>query len=118
MTTQKNKGSSKHKTNSGPIDSPNSGGYNPGPVTGDNGFPNDELWQVQSQGYDLAIEEFAEGPYGAAHNAERLGKTSEWKDGQAYLGRFRDTNMIRSDRRTALEQPEFDADRGSIEGQN
>lgn len=100
------------------VDNPNSGAYDPGPATGNNGYPTGELWQVQSQRYDLAIEEFAEGPYGAAHDEERLGKTSEWKNGQAYLGRFRDSNMIRSDRRSALDEPELDADAGTIEGQN
>lgn len=104
--------------NASPVDSPNSGGYDPGPSTQHNGYPTQELWQVESMRNDLAIEEFSEGPYGAATNESHLGKTSEWKDGQAVSGRFRDNNLISSDRRTALKEPPFDAPRGSIDGEN
>lgn len=101
------------------IESPNSGGYNPGPIDeGENDFPNAELWPVQSHVYDLAVEEFAEGPYGAAHDEEKLGKVSEWKPGQAVSGRFRDTNMIRSDRTVALDEPDFEEPPGTMEGQS
>ncbi|GMA60530.1 hypothetical protein NZD89_12990 [Alicyclobacillus fastidiosus] len=101
------------------VESPNSGSYNPGPIkSGENDFPNAELWEVQSRDYDLAVEEFAEGPYGAAHNETRLGKVSEWKPGQAVTGRFRDANMIHSDRRSATEEDHFEDPPGTLEGQN
>lgn len=100
------------------VDSPNSGGYNPGPSTQNDGYPTQELWQVESMRGDLAIEEFAEGPYGAATDEPQLGKTTEWKNGQAVSGRYRDSNLISSDRRTALKEPPFDAPRGSLDGEN
>ncbi|WAH38919.1 hypothetical protein [Alicyclobacillus dauci] len=101
------------------VESPNSGAYNPGPIKdNDNDFPNAELWAVQSSAYDLASEEFPEGPYGAAHNETRLGKVSDWKPGQAFIGRYRDTNMITSDRQAATDEPDFKEPLGSIEGQN
>lgn len=101
------------------IESSNSGGYDPGPVgEQENDFPTAELWGVQSHLYDLAVEEFAEGPYGAAHNESRLGKVSEWKPGQAVSGRFRDANMIDSDRRTAIHEDESTQSPRTLEEQN
>ncbi|MFD1674914.1 hypothetical protein [Alicyclobacillus fodiniaquatilis] len=102
------------------LESPNSGAYNPGPVkAGDNDYPTAELAGVQQHIYDLAVEEFPEGPYGAAHNAAHLGKETEWKPGQAVSGRFRDSNMIRSDRTVATEEDDFKGQApGSIEGQS
>lgn len=101
------------------VDSPNSGAYDPGPIKErENDFPNAELWQVQSHIYDLAIEEFPEGPYGAAQDEPYLGKVSEWKPGQAVSGRFRDSNMIRSDRQVATEEEPFTESPGTTEGQN
>lgn len=100
------------------IASPNSGAYAPGPIKeGETDFPSAELWEVQSSRLDLAIEEFPEGPYGATTNEERLGKVSPWEPGQAVSGRFRDSNMIRSDRRVAVDEPNFKQPPGTVEGQ-
>ena len=100
-----------------PITSRNSGTYHPAPY-GQNDVPTAELSDVQAESLDLAIEEFSEGPYGAAHNETKLGKVSEWKTGQAFSGRFRDSNLIESDRKVATEEKPSHAPRGSIEGQS
>ncbi|GMA55957.1 hypothetical protein C7445_10543 [Alicyclobacillus sacchari] len=89
--------------------SSNSGAYDPGPLDeGASDYPTAELWQAQATTYDLAVEEFPEGPYGAATNEKRLGKTSPWLDGQMVSGRFRDSNPIRSDRHTAPHESDAD----------
>ncbi|WP_067617443.1 hypothetical protein [Alicyclobacillus acidiphilus] len=101
------------------IDSPNSGSYDPGPIEeGETDYPTAELWEAQSATYDLAVEEFPDGPYGAATNASRLGKSSDWLPGQAVSGRYRDANMIRSDRHVALHEPESDAPENTLESEN
>jgi hypothetical protein len=92
------------------IHSTNSGAYNPGPIHESN-LPTAELGDVQARILDLALEEFAEGPYGATTNEEKLGKVSEWKPGQAVSGRFRDSNMISNDRTVAtVEEPHNPSD--------
>ncbi|WP_062308052.1 hypothetical protein [Alicyclobacillus sendaiensis] len=84
------------------VASPNSGAYDPGPVDqGETDYPTADVAAAQASTYDLAVEEFPEGPYGATTNERRPGKTSRWLDGQMVSGRFRDTNMITSDRHTA-----------------
>ncbi|GLG00885.1 hypothetical protein Alches_09240 [Alicyclobacillus hesperidum subsp. aegles] len=89
--------------------SPNSGAYDPGPLDeGVTDYPTAELWQAQATTYDLAVEEFPEGPYGAATNEKRLGKTSPWLEGQMVSGRFRDSNLIRSDRLSAAHESDTD----------
>lgn len=93
------------------------GAYHPGPMN-ESELPSAELAIVQHHNLDLALEEFAEGPYGATTNEVKLGKVSEWKPGQAFSGRFRDANPVDSDRTVPLEEPPFDAPKGSIEGQN
>lgn len=100
-----------------PVTSVNSGSYNPGPVN-DSDMPSAELQDVQAEKLELVPEEFAEGPYGAATNASRLGKTSAWEDGQTFAGRYRDNSLITSDKHNPLHEPSFDAPEGSIEGQN
>jgi hypothetical protein len=105
-----------NETNEQPLSSVNSGTYNPGPPTKDD-LPTEELSGVQAHVLDLALEEFAEGPYGAATNEEKLGKVSEWKEGQAFSGRFRDSNLISGDRKVAMEeQPAIGRD--NLEKQN
>ncbi|AEJ43879.1 hypothetical protein [Alicyclobacillus acidocaldarius] len=84
------------------ISSSNSGAYDPGPVDqGETDYPTADVAAAQAATYDLAVEEFPEGPYGAATDERCLGKTSPWLPGQMVSGRFRDTNMITSDRHTA-----------------
>lgn len=101
------------------VNSKNSGAYDPGPIKErENDYPNAELWQVQSHMYDLAIEEFPEGPYGAASDEVFLGKVSEWEPGQAVSGRFRDSNMIRSDRHVATAEDDFTEPPGTTEAQS
>lgn len=101
------------------VDSPNSGAYNPGPIQeAESDYPTAEVWEAQSTTYDLALEEFPDGPYGATTDAKHLGKSSDWLSGQAVSGRFRDSNLIRSDRRTALEEDEQDGPQGTIEAEN
>lgn len=97
-------------------DSP-SGAYRPGPVN-ETGMPTSELAIVQANRNDLALEEFTEGPYGAATDAPRLGKTSPWRPGQMYSPRFRDANPIDSDRTVPLQEPPADAREGTIEAEN
>ncbi|MCL6637254.1 MAG: hypothetical protein K6T26_04815 [Alicyclobacillus sp.] len=94
-----------------------SGAYNPGPVTGEDA-PNAELAVVQAQRNDLQLEEFPEGPYGAASPSESLGKSQAWEPGQASVSAFRDANPVFSDRKLAEHEPPAQAPRGSIEGQN
>jgi hypothetical protein len=43
---------------------------------------NKELDTVIAYHSEMAVEEFPEGPYGAAHNEEKLGKNSPWLPGQ------------------------------------
>ncbi|WP_028776822.1 hypothetical protein [Shimazuella kribbensis] len=42
----------------------------------------EELDTVIAYHSEMALEEFPEGPYGAAHNEEKLGKNSPWLPGQ------------------------------------
>lgn len=78
----------------------------------------DELSYVQAQQKDILPEEFPEGPYGAATNEKKLGKTSPWREGQAVVSAYRDQNPAFSDRKVPLDEPPFHAPKGSIEGQN
>lgn len=99
------------------VASENSGAYHPGPSKVKE-MPTEELATVQSQQLDLMLEEFPDGPYGAATNAPKLGKSTPWREGQAVVSSFRDQNPVSSDRKVALDEPPFDAPKGSIEGQN
>jgi len=99
------------------LTSVNSGSYAPGPMD-ETSLPTAELAIVQAHVLDLAIEEFPEGPYGAATNEAKLGKVSEWKQGQAVSPRFRDANPIETDRKVAIHEPPFDRPKGSLDGQN
>jgi hypothetical protein len=47
-----------------------------------------ELDTVIAQHNELNKEEFPEGPYGAAYNEEKLGKTSPWLPGQHVISAF------------------------------
>ncbi|MCS1351788.1 hypothetical protein [Mechercharimyces sp. CAU 1602] len=47
-----------------------------------------ELDTVISQRSELVPEEFADGPYGAAHNEEHLGKRTPWYKNQHASPRF------------------------------
>ena len=47
-----------------------------------------ELDTVIAYHSEMASEEFPEGPYGAAHNEEKLGKNSPWLPGQHASARF------------------------------
>lgn len=104
------------RPNNQPVQSKNSGSYHP--VSNLEEPASRELGMVEHQRLDLALEEFPEGPYGATTNEIKLGKVSEWKPGQAYSGRFRDSNPVSSDRTVAETEPPFDSSEGSIEGQN
>ncbi|MCF8563500.1 hypothetical protein LLE49_01920 [Alicyclobacillus tolerans] len=106
------------ENNSSEVQSMNSGSYNPGPVQDNEYVPNAESSTVQAMNDDILLEEFPEGPYVAATNETKLGKTSPWKPGQVSVSAFRDSNPVDSDRKTVLHEPEFDAPEGSIEGQN
>ncbi|QQE75608.1 hypothetical protein KDJ56_06485 [Brevibacillus composti] len=44
--------------------------------------PYSELSTVESQRNEILQEEFPEGPYGSATNAERLGKSTGWEPSQ------------------------------------
>lgn len=103
-----------------PDSSPNSGSYNPGPfnpVT-DDAEPR-ELSYVEAQKKDIMLEEFPEGPYGAATNEDTLGKSTPWKPGQRSISVDRDQNPVFSNRKTPLHEPSTDgAPLGTIEGQN
>jgi hypothetical protein len=87
-----------------PVTSNHSGSYSPGPLD-ETDLPGAELSIVQHHTLDLALEEFPEGPYGATTNEKKLGKVSEWKEGQAFSGRFRDSNPVNSDRTVVLDEP-------------
>jgi hypothetical protein len=108
---------SNEKDKNAPLTSVNSGWYNPGPIH-DTDLPNAELSSVQARDYDILREEFPEGPYGAATNEEKLGKTSPWRPGQAVVSSLRDQNPMSSDRQVTLDEPPARAPKGSIEGQN
>ncbi len=107
-----------HKTGSSPhAQSDNSGTYNPGPVN-ESEWLAEEVSAVQAQQKDILLEEFPEGPYGAATNESKPGKTSPWREGQADVSSFRDQNPAFSDRQAPDHEPPADAPKGSIEGQN
>jgi hypothetical protein len=106
-----------HAGASHPVQSANSGKYNPGPVN-ETDWLAEELSAVQAQQKDILPEEFPEGPYGAATTEEKPGKTSPWKDGQAVVSSYRDQNPAFSDRNVPDHEPPAEAPRGSIEGQN
>jgi hypothetical protein len=89
-----------------------SGAYDPGPVDGA------ELAGVEAWQNDLQLEEFPDGPYAAASDPPRLGKSSPWRPGQRVVSSFRDQNPVTSERKVAAEEPPFDAPEGSIEGEN
>lgn len=95
------------------VASKNSGAYHPGPVSEDY-----ELERVRAQQNDLQLEEFSDGPYGAATNPDKLGKSSPWKSGQRTVSAFRDANPISNPHKTVEEEPKFNGSRGSIEGEN
>lgn len=70
---------------------------------------NQELSFVKAVRKDIQIEEFPEGPYGAAiYLDQRIGKSSEWEPGQQVVDRFKDENPAFSNRRVAVERPEQD----------
>ena len=48
----------------------------------------EDLSTVQSQRNEMLLEEFPEGPYGAATNEVKLGKTSDWEEGQHTTSAF------------------------------
>lgn len=95
----------------------NSGAYHPGPIK-DNDAPTAELSFVQAQQQDILLEEFPDGPYGAATNMPKLGKSTPWREGQRGISVFRDQNPVASNRKVPLDEPPAKAPRGSIEGQN
>jgi hypothetical protein len=97
--------------------SKNSGAYHPGPVN-DSDNPTSELDIVQANQKDILLEEFPDGPYGAATNAPKLGKSTPWKKGQVAISAYRDENPVMSDRKVPLDEPPSKAPKGSIEGQN
>jgi hypothetical protein len=47
-----------------------------------------ELDSVIAYHSEMVFEEFPEGPYGAAHNEEKLGKNSPWLPGQHAPAQF------------------------------
>lgn len=104
--------------------SKHSGVYDPGPVndTQPETDPSDvataELTYVQKQQNDLMLEEFPDGPYGAATNEAQLGKSEPWRKGQIAVSAWRDQNPVASDRTTPVHEPDANARPGSIEGQN
>ncbi|MCL6597853.1 MAG: hypothetical protein K6T81_03850 [Alicyclobacillus macrosporangiidus] len=89
-----------------------SGTYNPGPVE-----PADtdvvEAWKN-----DLQLEEFPDGPYGAATHPDKLGKSSPWRPGQQTVSHLKDQNPVTSDRKVAREEPPANAPEGTIESEN
>jgi len=95
----------------------NSGSYHPGPIN-ENGQPTAELSVVQAHDLDLQHEEFPEGPYGAATNETKLGKTSLWKPGQRFVSRYRDQNPIGSDRKVPLGEEDMLPSADSLDQQN
>ncbi|WP_274433836.1 hypothetical protein [Alicyclobacillus sp. ALC3] len=99
-----------------PIHSNNSGSYHPGPIGNEDGA-SPELSYVQAWQDDLQLEEFAEGPYGAA-TAGLPGKSSPWQRGQAVASAHRDQNPVDSDRKLAAHEPPFEDPPGTQEGQN
>lgn len=44
--------------------------------------PDPDLSTVESRRNDLTAEEFPEGPYGSAIQAEKLGKSTPWREDQ------------------------------------
>lgn len=98
------------------VESNNSGSYHPGPIGNEDG-QSPELSYVQSNQDDLRLEEFPEGPYGASTHPS-LGKSSPWEKGQASISAHRDQNPVDSDRTVPQNEADFDAPRGTEEGQN
>lgn len=116
MTNEKN------ETHGSPVvQSTNSGSYNPGPVTdtteGEN-LNSAELSFVQAQQNDIQLEEFPEGPYGAATDEPIEGKSTPWGPSQQSVSAFRDANPVDSNRKVALNEPPRDAPKNTLEAEN
>lgn len=86
-----------------PIESTNSGSYNPGPVTNADGF-SAELSYVSAQRDNLMIEEFSDGPYGAPETTT-LGKSTTWEPLQQVVSAHRDQNPVESNSKTPRTEP-------------
>ncbi|WDM03075.1 hypothetical protein JI721_14950 [Alicyclobacillus cycloheptanicus] len=96
--------------------SSNSGSYDPGPIGNEDG-QSPELSTVIKQQHDLMLEEFPEGPVGAA-TSPPLGKSTPWRPGQRSVSAHRDQNPVDSNRTIPLHEPSHNAPRGTEEGQN
>jgi hypothetical protein len=59
-----------------------------GPFKKEDRQPTTDLATVESQRHDVFPEEFPDGPYGAATNADFLGKDSPWLQDQRAAPRF------------------------------
>ncbi|MCJ8011727.1 hypothetical protein MUG84_08230 [Paenibacillus sp. KQZ6P-2] len=61
--------------------------------TPDSDIENNDVSTVQSQQNDLIPEEFPEGPYGSSLEAESIGKSSLWQEGQRGPRSFGNENL-------------------------
>ena len=103
------------------VSSINSGSYDPGPVTDTTEgaqLKSAELSIVQAQQNDILVEEFPDGPYGAAIDGPIEGKSTPWRESQQSVSAFRDANPVDSNRKTALDEPPRDARKNTIEAEN
>jgi hypothetical protein len=95
-----------------PLTSVNSGSYNPGTIS------EESAANLDPANNDIMLEEFPDGPYGAATDAPRLGKSTPWRKNQKSVSAYRDANPLSSNRKVTEDEPPHDAPRGTIEGQN
>lgn len=104
------------------VSSINSGSYDPGPVAQDETssarLNTAELSTVQAQQNDILLEEFPEGPYGAATDQPATGKSTPWTPGQQSVSAFRDANPVDSNRKVAIHEPARDAPKNTVEAEN
>ncbi len=106
MQRNRDDGSEKHKKyprSPLPIESINSGSYDPGTIGNEDGN-SAELSYVAAQRDNLMIEEFAEGPYGAAE-PDSLGKSTAWEKGQRVVSSHRDQNPVDSNSKAPANEP-------------
>ncbi len=96
----------------GNLESYHSGSYNPGTIS------ETSANNLDAANNDIMLEEFPEGPYGAAEDGPAQGKSTPWRENQRSVSAYRDANPISTNRKVPEDEPPHDAPPGTIEGEN